>query len=94
MTASRWLSTVIGLFALTACTNEKIVFKTREPFNPPAATARVWLGCDTGQKARRLQVDPGSGLAAGIDLVDHLERDNHLCRFEIHGLVAPHASRR
>lgn len=35
MSNSRWLATALLVGALAACTNEKIVFKTREPFNPP-----------------------------------------------------------
>jgi predicted CXXCH cytochrome family protein len=35
MTNSRWLATALLVAALGACTNEKIVFKEREPFNPP-----------------------------------------------------------
>ena len=34
MTNSRWLAAAL-LVAAFGCTNEKIVFKDREPFNPP-----------------------------------------------------------
>jgi predicted CXXCH cytochrome family protein len=41
---SRWLAVAIGVLALGACTNEKIVFKTREPFNPPPDSVNGFLG--------------------------------------------------
>lgn len=44
MTTSRWFLATLGVLALGACTNEKIVFQTREPFNPPADTINGFLG--------------------------------------------------
>jgi predicted CXXCH cytochrome family protein len=44
MSTSRWFLSTLGLLALTACTNEKIVFKTREPFNPPPDSVNGFLG--------------------------------------------------
>lgn len=44
MTTSRWLLPVFGLILLGACTNEKIVYKTREPFNPPPDSVNGFLG--------------------------------------------------
>jgi predicted CXXCH cytochrome family protein len=44
MSTSRWLLPVFGLILLGACTNEKIVFKTREPFNPPPDSVNGFLG--------------------------------------------------
>jgi predicted CXXCH cytochrome family protein len=44
MTTSRWLLPVLGLIALGACTNEKIVFKTRAPFNAPRDSINGFLG--------------------------------------------------
>ncbi|HET7250266.1 MAG TPA: hypothetical protein VFI79_10500, partial [Gemmatimonadales bacterium] len=41
---SRWFFVAIGVLALGACTNEKIVFKTREPFNPPPDSVNGFLG--------------------------------------------------
>lgn len=44
MKLSRWALTAFGVLALGACTNEKIVFKTREPFNPPPDSINGFLG--------------------------------------------------
>jgi predicted CXXCH cytochrome family protein len=44
MTKSRWLLAVLSVVALGACTNEKIVYKTREPFNPPPDSVNGFLG--------------------------------------------------
>lgn len=44
MTTSRWLLPVFGLIVLGACTNEKIVFKTRAPFNAPRDSVNGFLG--------------------------------------------------
>src|SRR5215510_4374305 len=44
MTTPRWLLPVLGLIALGACTNEKIVFKTRAPFNAPRDSINGFLG--------------------------------------------------
>jgi predicted CXXCH cytochrome family protein len=44
MTTSRLFLVAIGVLALGACTNEKIVFKTREPFNPPPDSVNGFLG--------------------------------------------------
>ncbi len=44
MSTSRWFAIAIGVFALGACTNEKIVYKTREPFNPPPDSVNGFLG--------------------------------------------------
>ncbi len=44
MTTSRWVLTALGVLALGACTNEKIVFRTRENFNPPADSLHGFLG--------------------------------------------------
>ena len=44
MTMSRWTVFVLSVLVFGACTNEKIVFKTREPFNPPADSIHGFLG--------------------------------------------------
>jgi predicted CXXCH cytochrome family protein len=44
MSTSRWLLPVLGLVILGACTNEKIVFKTRAQFNPPRDSINGFLG--------------------------------------------------
>lgn len=44
MKNSRWLTAALLVTALGACTNEKIVFKTREPFNPPPDSLSGFLG--------------------------------------------------
>ena len=44
MSTSRWLVTALSVIALGACTNEKIVYVTREPFNPPADSVNGFLG--------------------------------------------------
>ncbi len=44
MTTSRWVLTALGVLALGACTNEKIVFRTRPNFNPPADSLHGFLG--------------------------------------------------
>lgn len=44
MSPSRWLSTALAVIALGACTNEKIVFKSRDNFNAPADTLNGFLG--------------------------------------------------
>lgn len=44
MTTSRWVLAAFGVLALGACTNEKIVFRTREPFNPPPDSVNGFLG--------------------------------------------------
>jgi predicted CXXCH cytochrome family protein len=38
------LLSVVGALALAACTTEKIVYRTREPFNPGSDTANGFLG--------------------------------------------------
>ena len=43
MTTSRWFLTALGVLALGACTNEKIVFVNRQ-FNPPPDSANGFLG--------------------------------------------------
>lgn len=35
MNNARWLATALVVTALAACTNDRIVYKTRAPFNPP-----------------------------------------------------------
>lgn len=44
MTRSRWLTTALAVIALGACTNEKLVYQTREPFNPPPDAVNGFLG--------------------------------------------------
>ena len=44
MTQSRGFLAALGVLALSACTNERIVFRTREPFNPPADSINGFLG--------------------------------------------------
>jgi len=44
MTSTRWLVTALSVIALGACTSEKIVFRTREPFNPPRDSINGFLG--------------------------------------------------
>jgi predicted CXXCH cytochrome family protein len=44
MTNFRWFAAALVVTALAACTNEKIVFKTREPFNPPRDSINGFLG--------------------------------------------------
>ena len=44
MKTSRWLLTTLSVIALGACTNEKIVYQTREPFNPPPDATNGFLG--------------------------------------------------
>jgi predicted CXXCH cytochrome family protein len=43
MTMSRWVLTAIGVLALGACTNEKLVFVNRQ-FNPPPDSVNGFLG--------------------------------------------------
>lgn len=66
---SKTLGLMVGsLVALSACTTEKIVFKDREPFNPPPDAAAGFLGyytvntkqtscgnCHVGQQSRWVQ---------------------------------------
>jgi predicted CXXCH cytochrome family protein len=90
MSVSRWLSTAIGLFALAACTNEKIVFKTREPFNPPADSVNGFLGyytiddktttcgnCHVGQQATWVGTKHASAWA---DLTGAVANPPQVCR--------------
>jgi predicted CXXCH cytochrome family protein len=44
MSTAHRLAIVASIVAIGACTNEKIVYQTREPFNPPADTVHGFLG--------------------------------------------------
>jgi predicted CXXCH cytochrome family protein len=47
----RWFVTTLALMALGACTTDKIVFRNRPPFNPPADSLSGFLGYfDVGTK--------------------------------------------
>jgi predicted CXXCH cytochrome family protein len=50
MKNTRWLATALLVGALAACTDEKIVYRTREPFNPPPDGAFLgYFDTDTKQ---------------------------------------------
>ncbi len=44
MKTTRLISTTLALLAVAACTDETIVYRDREPFNPPADAASGFLG--------------------------------------------------
>lgn len=66
MTTSRLFAAAMGVILLGACTNEKIVFKSREPFNPPLDSLNGFLGYFT--------VAPVKQTSCGNCHVDHQRR--------------------
>ena len=44
MTMSRWFLAATAALALGACTNEKLVYQTKAPFNPPPDSVNGFLG--------------------------------------------------